>query len=99
MVKFGKKSSIFLAPTGAQEKLMFVRPSVSNLSKTVIHHLSRSESNQRTQRAFRASKSESYNWSLKYCVLLKICLKIRIQLSNCKQVNSLPFCSMLFLEN
>ena len=42
----------------------------SSLSRAVNHHLSRSESNQKTIKALRALKLESYSWSLKYCVLL-----------------------------
>ena len=58
----------------------FVRPFGPNLSRAVNFQLSRSDSTQRAnrdvrersvsiQRAFRASKSESYSRSLKYCVL------------------------------
>ena len=65
---------------------MFVRPSVRpfgpNLSRAVNFKLSRSDSTQRAIRALkqqtersesgqRASKSESYSRSLKYCVLLR----------------------------
>ena len=43
----------FLAPTGAQVVTLSVRLSGASLSRAVNLHLSRSESNQSTQRAIR----------------------------------------------
>ena len=48
---WGSMGITFLAPTGAQETLMFVRSYVSHLSRAVNLHLTRSEINQCTQGA------------------------------------------------
>ena len=73
----------FLAPTGAQEVTLCVRPSVRHKvvrsTKSSSFWL-KSSSNQSgisqqsvsTQKALRVFKSESYSRSLKYCVLFHI---------------------------
>ena len=55
---FRKVKTLFLAPTRAQETLMFVCPSISNLSRAVNLHLFRSEI---TQKAIRALRKRSEN--------------------------------------
>ena len=85
------KRSIFLAPTGAQEMLIFICPFVwfklvqssQSSSSQVRDQSEHSESIQRSIReksVIRAFKSESYSRSLKYCVLLSkelFCFKIQ----------------------